>query len=106
MQSGQRYFAKSQQEEEGHIKVRVPAALRGVIHAAIQARDYASIDEVMAEALYDWAQKRHRELRTLHALHERAAQAMRTLSTGALPPAQRERLLQETRELLQGGRSR
>jgi Arc/MetJ-type ribon-helix-helix transcriptional regulator len=106
LQIGQKFFSRPSVEEDGYVRVRVPGPLQGFIHTAIEARDYASIDDVMLEALHDWAQKRNRELRTLNALHERAAQAMRTISTGMLPPAQRDQLLQETRALLQRERTR
>jgi Arc/MetJ-type ribon-helix-helix transcriptional regulator len=107
MQAGQKFFSRSRAEDDvGSVMGRVPGALLDVINAAIESGDYASFDDVMLEAFHDWAQKRNRELRALHALHERAAQAMRTLSTGRLPASQREQLLQETRALLQRGRQR
>jgi Arc/MetJ-type ribon-helix-helix transcriptional regulator len=106
MQQGPGFSPRGHREEHGYLKVRVPGTLQHIVNSAVDAGDYASMDAVMLEALQDWAQKRHRELRTLLALHERAAQAMRTLTTKALPPSQREQLLRETRELLQRGRTR
>ena len=66
-------------------QIAIPALLLRAMREALEARDYTSIEDIVAEALILWHEKRKRELEALAAL----SREIETALSGTMPDLKR-----------------
>lgn len=80
------------------LTITLPSDMAGLVKGAVKEGGYASISEVIREALRDWNLKRDLQSRQLAALKVDIDRGLADLADGRLVPYDRERIVERGRE--------
>jgi antitoxin ParD1/3/4 len=85
--------------------ITLPPDMASVVKSAVNTGDYASVSEVVREALRDWKMKRALQLQELEALQSDIDKGLADLAEGRVKDFDAERIIAKGRQLLARTRS-
>jgi len=82
------------------LTVTLPAEMTAVIKAAVESGDYASVSEVVREAVRDWKTKRAIQLHEFAALKADIDKGLADLAEGRVKDFDADRIIERGKKLL------
>ncbi len=82
------------------ITITLPSGMAEIVRGAVEDGDYASISEVVREALRDWKMKRALKLQELAALRAEIDKGLADLAKGRVREFNADRIIERGKRLL------
>lgn len=80
--------------------ITMPSEMAAVVQAAVDSGDYATVSEVIREAVRDWRAKRSSQQQELQALKNDIQRGLADLEAGRLKDFDADRIAAQGRKLL------